>query len=85
MNYMLHILCTQRFFFVLVYILGVHNDADSIKLLILVCLGIVCYRMPDGIYEENCKAYTMCKGGEEVIVQCGPDQAYDTQAKSCGK
>lgn len=44
---------------------------------------MICVNQPDGVYEENCRAYTRCINGEEEIVNCGVDQAFNRDSKQC--
>ncbi|WAR03032.1 hypothetical protein MAR_009590 [Mya arenaria] len=45
--------------------------------------GIVCVNRPDGVYEINCRAYSLCAGGMMEVVNCEYDQAYNPKSKQC--
>lgn len=47
--------------------------------------SVVCYNQPDGVYEVNCRAYTLCVDGEERIVNCEPGLAFNKDSKQCEK
>jgi len=46
---------------------------------------MVCINQPDGVYEMNCKAFSRCVDGEELIVNCGEDQAFNRDTKECDR
>ena len=53
--------------------------------LISVCSCEICADKPDGVYETNCRAYSICIGGKEEIVNCEIGQAFNTKTKQCDK
>ncbi|KAL4224054.1 hypothetical protein ACF0H5_017511 [Mactra antiquata] len=51
--------------------------------LISQCLCIICTNLTDGVYEVNCRSYTLCSNGGEEIVNCDPGMAYNTKTQIC--
>lgn len=47
------------------------------------CLSVTCFNKTDGVYEENCRAYTRCSEGVEVVVNCEKEEAFNTNTKIC--
>lgn len=44
---------------------------------------MICINQPDGIYEANCRAYTLCIDGQDQIVNCEEGQAFNRESKQC--
>ncbi|XP_045173934.2 uncharacterized protein LOC123535367 [Mercenaria mercenaria] len=50
---------------------------------ISLCVCTLCLNKPDGVYETNCRAYSLCIDGKEEIVNCEIGQAFNTKSKQC--